>query len=243
MKTGRSSHPAGSMLQVASCVRGCVRARRHVTTCPDHETCTGCLPRDIEAGSLLCTICADRLRDWLDTAYGQALYLHAELGGLSGSALRSELESRRGTDANGPPASMNLSAYVCIADLTDVLLGRTKLLCDEFDMRGPEAPLDIAKCAKFLRAQITRLMNSDDIAEYFSELGEVMGRAHAVAPWREAISRLKGIPCPCCHRVTLAHLGGEENVTCLHCNESMPPSRYAIWVRIITADRAGHKHG
>lgn len=227
-----------SPLQVASCVRGCVRARRHVTDCGDQDTCQGCLPREAEAGSLLCMYCADRLRDWLDTAYGQALMLHAELGGYSGSALRDELESRRGTDANGSPSPMNLSGYVALAELTDVLLGRTKMLCDEYGMAGPEAPLDVAKCATFLRAQVQRLMNSDDICEYFAELGDVMNRCHMIAPWREKVSRVNGIECPACHRCSLVQRGGEENVVCLHCNEQIPPARYAIWVRILTVERA-----
>jgi uncharacterized CHY-type Zn-finger protein len=103
----------------------------------------------------------------------------------------------------------------------------------------PPTRFEVDSAATWLRAQIERLEHCDDIADVFEALADVMSRAHALAPWREQVAKVKGIPCPECQRVSLVRFGGDENVTCLTpwCKSSFTPQRYGIWVQMLAAEQ------
>ena len=101
----------------------------------------------------------------------------------------------------------------------------------------PPVLFEIRSACKWLTAQIERLESHPAIGDLWDELGTVMSQAHCLAPWREEAARLKAISCPECHAYTLARFGGDAHVTCTRCNVHLPPKRYAIWVRMLIADR------
>jgi len=101
----------------------------------------------------------------------------------------------------------------------------------------PPPLFEIRGACTWLSAQIERLESHPAIGDLWDELGLVMSQAHCLAPWREQAARLKSIACPECHAYTLARFGGDEHVTCTRCNVHLPPKRYAIWVRMLIAER------
>jgi hypothetical protein len=99
----------------------------------------------------------------------------------------------------------------------------------------PPKQFAVDTAADFLLAWLDRVEALETVADDLDVLAEVMSRAHALAPWREQVARLRGIPCPECHRPTLVRFGGDEDVTCLRgdCRATIGPARYAIWTRML----------
>lgn len=210
---------------MTSCARGCTIARRHARDCSDAGDCLGCQPRDAEHG-LLCHGCHKWLLDMLATAPGQVALL--ETAKAASLAHPFEDAGERRAD-DGAPTPYSLAVHDTIMALTDILNAWVDMLCEDYCMAGP-ADHDVASVAAWLTAQHRRLEACDGIADLWEELSEVMSQAHALAPWREEMTRVKGVPCPCCHRCSLVIFGGDEDVTCLRCHEVIPPGRYARWV-------------
>lgn len=97
----------------------------------------------------------------------------------------------------------------------------------------PPTRFDVATAVRWLRANLEWLERLEAIGDMMEALRTVMGQAHALAPWREQVKRINGIPCPRCHRHTLRQYGGRDTVTCTTawCEEEIPQGRYLIWAR------------
>jgi len=282
------------------CIRGCTRARRHVTECEDRDECKGCFPRPAEHG-LLCYPCHSRLHNLLTNAPGQYALLRAMAAKSGEQQLSQETIARIGDGwrlsndvrHQGPYARASVSteqvdpirlaaidAAEVLADVMSELVetvvtdyqakGPTRLLSqadrddprkkvwkpgrsfayDKVETHGagkdamtgyyvwvdPPAKFEIGSASRWLLAQIERLEHYEDIGDTMETFAEAMSQGHALAPWREQVARLKGIPCIECHRSSLVIYGGDEDVTCQTCNATMTPGRYAIWIRVL-ADR------
>lgn len=222
-----------------TCARGCKVARRHAADCDGHDArgrdCRGCEPRRAEYG-LLCYGCHKRLADMLKTAPGQVALLQTEtvkVGSLA-HPLKDDADSVPGP-GDGPDAPYNLAAHDTIVLIGDILLAWVEMLCEDYRLRGPQV-FDVQTGSTWLLAQLERLEYCDGIGDLWTELAEAMSQAHALAPWREEMQRIRGIPCPSCHRCNLALFGGDEDVTCLACGVMVPPARYAIWTRMLADD-------
>ena len=98
----------------------------------------------------------------------------------------------------------------------------------------PPPTIDVWTAVRWLRASLEWVESLPAIGDMMEDLRELMGQAHALAPWREQVRRIDGIPCPSCHRHTLRQYGGRDTVTCVTpwCREEIPQERYLIWARI-----------
>lgn len=103
----------------------------------------------------------------------------------------------------------------------------------QYILTDPPATFEVGTASNFLLAWLDRLEGMDFIGDELEVLAETMSQCHSLAPWREEMARLTGIPCPGCHANSLARFGGDENVTCIRCNESIPPDRYGMWIRML----------
>lgn len=236
------------MSEHRTCARGCVVARRHAG-CPDPDECRGCLPRVAEFG-YLCYGCHRRLLNLLENA-GYQVDLLRLMSGLKGEhELTAVTQARLGTgwrlDNDAPwhtlyAKSGTLAAHqaepvrlACIdseRQIEDRLMLWAVHLVNDYAMAGPEP--GVAEHAAWLVRQVERLEWREAIGDELEEWCEVMSQAHTLAPWREQVARLRGIPCPECHATTLAMFGGDSDVTCLRCEATMSHARYDIWTRIL----------
>lgn len=254
------------MSEIRWCAAGCVRARRHATDCPDHDTCRGCEPRQAEHGHL-CYGCHKRLLSFLRLIPGQVSLLLAmadargeheltapTIARLGWAAPRlttsrdvRSLYAHRTAAAFGPSEPIRVQCLDVIREIEDWLMLLTCRVVEDHQMAGPQEET-IAAYASWLEAQIERVEWREDVADRVfapanigpdgmsvgaQSLGDIMSRAHSLAPWRESVARLPGIPCPECHATTLVRFGGDEDVTCLRCRSTIPPGRYSIWTKIL----------
>lgn len=246
-----------------TCKRGCVRARRHLPTCDGieghHDACRGCLPRDAEHG-FLCYGCHKRLVDFLTNA-GYQMELLALMSGHKGQGeLTAETQARITTtwrtDSNQVLRTLYAKATttavtasepyrIAVADAEEAIKDRLGMwvihLVNDYAIRAPEA--DTVKAyATWLLRHIERLEHREAIGDELEDLSEIMSTAHGLAPWRESVTRLRGIPCPECHTTALVLIESESDVTCLRCKATMTHERYGIWTKILAdehKERAG----
>lgn len=139
--------------------------------------------------------------------------------------------------------------------LTDLLAEWIEWVCEVHDALGPkrtqtqaerdgwsEPPVrfEVGTAVRWLRGNISRLESLEAIGDMMEDLRMLMGQAHALAPWREQVRRINGIPCPSCHRHTLRQYGGRDTVTCTTtwCEEEIPQDRYLIWARMYEEESA-----
>lgn len=271
-------HRDGGEQAVSDCARGCTQARRHVTDCPDRDTCRGCFPRQAEFG-FLCYGCHKRLIDLIRAIPGQVDLLHAMAAARGAHDLTAEttaklsaarpristsetvrgLYAHRSTINGEPTEPIRLACLDVIREIEDWLHMITCLLVIDHQMRGPDEETT-ASYARWLEAQHLRLESREDIADrafapgsetvrrqredaglppLSDSLSDIMSRAHSLAPWRNEVARLHGIPCPECQATTLVRLGGDQDVTCIRCDATIPPERYGIWTRILAGEHRG----
>ena len=277
------------------CIRGCTRARRHVTDCEDRDACEGCEPVGAEHGRI-CYRCHNRLVQWIEDAPAQVHLLRLVVGKGSPNSVPNTVETNAKivtqwrTNAGSPYPSglyakstdvayaesepVRLAAIDVAQEIEDWFSIQIDNLVKDYEQAGPTRALTaherregkhgryrlafadtddpeyvwtdpperyvLGSGARWLYAQVGRFEQRDDIGDLYSELGEVMSRAHALAPWRKEVARLDGIECPACHRMGLVRFGGDNFVTCSHCNEHMHEDRYWVWVKILSEEkRAG----
>jgi hypothetical protein len=103
----------------------------------------------------------------------------------------------------------------------------------QYILTDPDARFEVRQGADFLLAWLDRFEVMECVGDEVEALGELMSRCHALAPWREQVTHVRGIPCPECHATTLVRFGGDEDVTCLRCRASVAPGRYLIWTRML----------
>lgn len=113
--------------------------------------------------------------------------------------------------------------------------GRGEVMRGQYLLTDPPEVFEVKSGADFLLAWLDRFEAMDLVGDELETLGQIMSRSHALAPWREDATRLPGIPCPGCQRLSLMRFGGDEDVQCTtpYCREVIPPERYGIWVRML----------
>ncbi len=242
------------------CARGCTRRDRHWSNCP-REECRGCLPRPAENG-WLCYPCHKRLDEMLRHAPEQCHLLEQTAGMAAAPAARGDADLIHGSGELKTPIRLAcIDTVTLIGDLLSEIVerlvedyrmrGPKRLMAQaDRDMPGrlrkswvqmtetytwtePPARFKVDTAAPWLRAQVERMEHLDGIEGTWSALADAMAAAHALAPWRAEMARMNGIECPECHRCSLVHFGGDENVTCTECHASISPGRYNIWVRAL----------
>jgi len=231
------------------CARGCTVARKHLAACEDQETCRGCQPRTAEYGDL-CFGCYKRLLNLLDVAAGQVTLLdvmsglkgEVELTSMTTAKIRTSwrtdsdqdfrtLYAKAAVAAHGSSEPLRLACIDAQRQIEDRLNLWVMNLVNDYDMSDPEGgPLAMAA---FLVRHVERLVWRPSIGDELEEFASIMTQAHTLAPWREVVARLRGIPCPECHTTTLVMFGGDSDVTCLRCKATMSHERYGVWTRIL----------
>lgn len=255
-------NPADELRQ--PCVRGCTQRDRHDTDCANEGCRGCLPRMHWRLSSQLCYPCHRRLTETLNAVTVQHDMLQATAGMAAPRQMRGDADiiQGKGGQAKTPIRLACIDAARDLADLLSTLVerlvddhkmrGPKRLMsnADRIDPRrrvaithgerdgyrwtDPPARFEVNTAANWLRAQQERLEALDTIGDEFEELSQAMSQAHALAPWREPMQRMNGIECPKCHAYALVLFGGCEDVTCQRCGESIPPAKYAFWVRLLT---------
>jgi len=85
----------------------------------------------------------------------------------------------------------------------------------------------------FLLMWLYGLEGVEWVGDWWESLAETMSQAHALAPWRPAMRRVPGVPCPGCAETNLVIFGGETDVTCLSCKIMLTEQRFELWGRVL----------
>lgn len=211
--------------------------------CPDHEGhCTGCLPVEATNG-LLCRRCAQRLEDFLGASEGLAEPGEEPIHGLPwaydhlANAYPSLTQAPGGGGSSIEDAeAQRVAAVVSLrADMHDRLEAWVDLMAEHLNRSGPDFSrraglfgqrLRTIHRARWLLAQAAALEAHEAVAEAWQELADLMSRAHALAPWRPAPTRLDGSLCRC-GAVGALHDYGTE-VVCTHCRRNYSREEYRV---------------
>lgn len=241
--------PHRTATQHRPCSRGCTVARRHLAACEDQEACRGCQPRSAEFGAL-CYGCHKRLLNLLEVAGGQVILLDV-MAGLRGEVELTAMTTakirttwRTSTDQDfrylyAKPAMVSHQSSeplrVACMDSAQEITDRLSLWVMHLvnDYLAPDPEEGVEAMAGFLVRHIERLEAREAIGDELEKWCEIMSQAHSLAPWREQVARLHGIPCPECHATTLVMFGGDSDVTCLRCKAAMSSDRYGLWTRML----------
>lgn len=215
-----------------ACVRGCALYRQHLTECVD-EACRGCLPRRAAHGHL-CHPCHRRFELMLTDAPTVYRWLTGNMAAGQGAAPD---DMKVTSSGDGPPLPIKAAIY----DARQLLADRLTLWVDDWvefkgGLRGPDRHT-VEADSEYLLRWLHGVESLEWIGDWWDELAETMSAAHALAPWRPAMRRVPGVPCPGCEEQRLAIWGGEEDVTCLACRIVMTSDRFALWERVLKADQ------
>lgn len=219
----------------SACIRGCSMYRRHLDECESPDACRGCLPRRADHGHL-CWPCHRRFELMLTDAPTVWRWLTGNMTAGEGAARAKEDFDRRGGGGDGSPTPVKLD----VLDLRDLLADRLACWADDWaeqhNVTAPRHSIDAD--AEFLLRWLPGLERLDWVGDWWDELAETMTLAHALAPWREEVKRIFGVPCPECEESRLVIFGGDRNnVTCMSCKLIIPESHFDLWARIIAGDR------
>lgn len=237
---------------MTACIRGCVRRGRHLADCDPHAecghlvardrdactepTCPGCEPREARHGQL-CDPCHRRMREWFGDGENS---IQAALGHLTsriyGGVPGVDYDRQPHASDDGPPVPLNMTAYDARQLLMDRVFIYEERVREVFDLSAPDTMFDPAPALRFLNAWLTKIEDeapSDLLFEMWGRLAESMSEAHAIAPWRAAVQRCKGIECPECGTMKLVIYGGEDVVTCRGCGEVYDRADYDRWAHLI----------
>lgn len=223
------------MTTTLHCVRGCTRRDRHLTDCPDTETCAGCTPRPADHGRL-CR--SDHLRltqwlsgedmvsltwadRWLGDQLGHTRSYPTDIDRITGTA-----ESRDWTEA----------VIAQRQQIGDILSQWLELMVEQMHLTGPDRH-DVAGTCAYLRPWISRIEDAEWVPDLWEEFRQAMTDAHSLAPWRPEIKREKGAPCPDCNRLAVVQFGGEDLYTCRSCWQCWEPDTWDRWKRLLAFER------
>lgn len=221
--------------------------------CPEHtDHCTGCLPV-MEDRGLLCARCADHLEGFLGAQEGLGeegrevhglpwAYDHLEHAYPS----LSQAPGGGGSSIEDAEAERLANVVSLRADIHDVLGAWSDAVSDKAEMLGPDLMaaltaiqmrtpaaahrLRVRRRAEWLLAHADALLAHPAVAEAWQELADLMSRAHALAPWRPAPTKLEGIPCRC--GALALHDYGTE-VQCAACRWNFSRETYGIWLKVL----------
>lgn len=215
---------------------------RHLTDCDginpaSGKECRGCLPRRASVG-LFCSTCHRRFELMLTDAPTVHRWLTGNLAAGQGQVVdeigQGKVKQHRKGD--GSPAPIK----VAIFDVRQLLADRLSIWVDhhveDSGVTGPEEHTVEADAEHLLR-WLPSVCWWDVAGDWWNELAECMTDAHALAPWRPVLRRVKGVPCPECSETNLAIFGGESDVTCLSCRTLIREAHFRLWERIIEATK------
>lgn len=224
----------------SACTRGCTMYRRHLVECEgaEDETCRGCLPSRATHGNL-CDTCHRRLQLMLTDAPIVIRWLTGNMA----TAARSDHSPDVSMWAGDRPelgSDQPLPISAAILDQRDLLRDRLTLWVDDWcehkGLSGPPEHTPEAD-AKYLLTWLHGVCQLEWIGDWWEEMAETMSQSHALAPWRPAMRRLPGVPCPGCEETNLAIYGGESDVTCLSCRIMMTEDRFEMWQNVLKLER------
>lgn len=217
------------------CVRGCLDPHRRRGEC-GADGCRGCQHAPAKHGRL-CRNCHRRLELMLTDAPTVVAWLNAHLTRGTARPAKNDAEMRRAS--GDQPIPLDLGVLDLVDTWEQTLTGWVDVLCESTapNLAGPSAH-DPRTCARFLLTWLSTVEDQDWTEDCWTELADLTRDSHAVAPWRPTMRRVDGVPCPRCNRHALVVFGGEDDVTCLECRETIPPARYNIWTRIAAGEAA-----
>jgi hypothetical protein len=219
-----------------ACIRGCAIYRQHYTDCDglalNGHACRGCLPRRADRGHL-CEACYRRLELMLTDAPVIFRWLTGNMGAGSGAARPHEDYERGGTPDLPTPLKLQILDQRDL--MADQLTEWADDWCEQRSLSGPERHT-VALDATFLLLWLPTMVREEWIGDWWEALAETVSQAHAMAPWRPAVRRVKGVPCPGCGESNLVIYGGRDvDITCQSLQD--PDDRGPSTVRI--ADLVG----
>lgn len=177
---------------------------------------------------------ADELANWLSTIVELVVDKHALRGPSKVVHVDNRGDDRRlvWRPVAEDGASSDFEKLVRLGHGLDAQWGQWRYIDPPAEFRVPSA-------AAFLCAWLDRFEAIEVVGDEMETLGALLSRSHALAPWREQATRVPGIPCPGCGRLSLMRFGGSEDVQCTtpRCREVVSPSRYAIWTRMLVEER------
>lgn len=214
-----------------ACIRGCSLYRQHLTDC-EGEPCAGCLPRRATYGHL-CHTCHRRFELMLTDAPIVDNWLTGNLAGGSTGG-----ESERVTGSKEMPLPIKVGIYDERQAIRDTLAVTADDVAEQLGVKGPLAH-SVEADARFLLTWLTSVERLDVIGDWWEELAEHTSNAHALAPWRPAMRRIKDVTCPRCKETNLAIFGGESDITCLSCRCMMTEKDFEMWQEILKTVEVG----
>lgn len=224
-----------------ACIRGCSIYREHLAECEGFNdpgrVCEGCLPRRAFRGHL-CGTCYRRFELMLTDAPTVHRWLTGNLGaGDQASRMKQDYERRGGGEKGVVETPVPLK--VEMLDVRDLLADRLAIWVDHWcEVKGLSGPLrhGVKEDSGTLLRWLPGIAALDWIGDWWEELAECMIDAHALAPWRPPVRRIKGIPCPGCAETNLVIYGGESDITCQSCKILITEERFGIWERVLKAE-------
>lgn len=217
----------------AACTRGCSMYRRHLVECEEHDACRGCLPQRATHGNL-CDTCHRRLQLMIHDAPTVIRWLTGNMAAGEGSS-RAKEDFEQVRSEGDVPAPIKVD----LLDLRDLLRDRLTLWVDDWcEFKGLTGPVRHTPevDSKYLLTWLPGICKLDWICDWWTEMADTMIEAHALAPWRPAMRRIRGVPCPGCAENNLAIYGGESDITCLSCRIMMTEDRFELWERVLKSD-------
>ncbi len=216
----------------AECVRGCSLYNQHLTDCEDRETCKGCLPRRADHGGL-CHTCHRRLELMLHDAPTVVNWLTGNLASGSSAAANGDIVK----SSKELALPIKAGIYDERQAICDALAAWADDVAETLGVTGPLAHTP-EQDSRFLLTWLTSIERLDPIGDWWDELAEHTSAAHALAPWRPAMRRVPGVPCPRCSETNLRIYGGESDVSCGSCSGMMREDEFELWQTVLKTEEA-----
>lgn len=209
--------------------------RRHLVECEDQDDgCRGCLPARATNGQL-CPTCHRRLELMLTDAPAVYRWLTGNLpSGDQASRMKQDYERRSGGEkgVTETPVPLNVEILDQRDLIADQLTEWVDEWCEKHGLSGPDHH-DVETDSQYLLTWLPGIERLDWIGDWWETFAETMSLAHALAPWRPAVRRLPGVPCPGCGETHLVIYGGESDVSCQSCRILMTEDRFDLWQRVL----------
>jgi hypothetical protein len=120
--------------------------------------------------------------------------------------------------------------------MADQLTEWTDDWCEQRSLSGPDRH-SVETDSTFLLLWLPTMVREEWIGDWWEALAETVSLAHALAPWRPAVRRIPGVPCPGCGEANLVIYGGDSDITCQSCKIIMTEERFGLWERVLHAEQ------
>lgn len=211
----------------SACVRGCSLYRQHLTDCESPETCAGCLPRRADHGHL-CHTCHRRLELMLHDAPTVVSWLTGNLATGQGAAASGDFI----TSSKELALPIKAGIYDERQAICDALAAWADDVAETLGVTGPLTHTP-ERDTRFLQTWLTSIERLDPIGDWWEELAEHTSNAHALAPWRPSLRRIRDVACPRCKETNLVIYGGEADITCQSCRSMMTEKDFEMWQEVL----------